>query len=376
MTDNPVIVAVRRTPIGTTGGVFRNLGVADLAAPVLRVLAEAVSDVVVGEIVLGNIRGPGGNPARLAGLAAGIGVEVPAVSVDRQCGSGMAALEYAFHKCRSVPGLVLAGGVQAASTQPVTVWPEGHPRAGESFTKAPFAPTGFEDPELGIAADVLAERCGITRERQDRYAIRSHLRAVTAQRAGAFDEEIVEVAGQSRDQRPREGFTIERLARFRPVFRAGGTVTAANSCGVNDGAAAVAMVDHATWKTLGIPGAEVLSLCSVGCAPAWPGWGIVPAVERALELAGIGIGQVDVVEFNEAFAAQVLACADGLGIDENRICIEGGAIALGHPWAASGAVIATRLFSQIMRRSSGIGLGAIAIGGGQGTAMVVRYLGH
>ena len=372
MVDNPVIIDARRTPIGTTGGMFRDLDTTALAAPVLRALAERVDRV--DEVILGNVRGPGGNPARLAGLAAGLGLEVPAVSLDRQCGSGMAALEYAFHKCRSVPGVVLAGGVQAASTEPITTWPAGHPRAGEAFTKSPFAPEGFEDPELGFAADVLAEKCRVSRERQDACAIRSHERAIASQQAGLFDDELVPVAGMTRDERPRAGFTMARLARFRPAFRPGGTVTAANCCGVNDGAAAVTMVDHETWAASGLPGLEVLSCVSAGCDPALPGWGIVPAVQRALDQAGVQLSEIDVVEFNEAFAGQVLACLDGLGIDEQRNCVEGGAIALGHPWAASGAIVATRLFWQLRRRGSGLGLAAIAIGGGQGSAMVVRQV--
>lgn len=372
MAHNPVIVDARRTPIGTTGGMYAALDTTALAAPVLRALATRVDQV--DEVILGNVRGPGGNPARLAGLAAGLGVSVPAVSMDRQCGSGMAALEYAFHKCRSVPGVVLAGGVQAASTQPVTIWPTGHPLAGEPFTTSPFAPEGFADPGLGHAADVLAQQCAVTRERQDAYAIRSHDRAVTAQQAGLFDDELVEVTGCLRDERPRAGFTMNRLARFRPAFREGGTVTAANCCGVNDGAAAVTMMDHRTWERSGRSGLEVLSCVSVGCDPALPGWGIVPAVQRAVEQAGVGLDRIDVVEFNEAFAGQVLACLDGLGIEEQRNCTEGGAIALGHPWAASGAILATRLFHQLRRRGRGLGLAAIAIGGGQGSAMVVRHV--
>lgn len=372
MTENPVIVAARRTPIGTTGCQFRDFDTTDLAAPVLKALVEAVP-APVAEVVLGNIRGPGGNPARLASLAAGIPIEVPAVTVDRQCGAGMAAIEHAYHRCRSAPGLVLAGGVQAASTQPVTIWPDGHARADERYEKAPFAPVGFDDPDLGFAADLLAERCGITRERQDAYAARSHARAVASQRAGLFDAELVVVAGCARDERPRAGFTVDRLARFRPAFRDGGTVTAANSCGVNDGAAAVAMCDRATSRSLGLPGVEVLAACSVGCDPASPGWGIVPAVGRALEVVGMTLDDADVIEFNEAFAGQVLACADALGVDDERLCIEGGAIALGHPWAASGAIVVTRLFTQLMRRG-GVGLGAIAIGGGQGSAIVLRRI--
>lgn len=369
----PVIIDALRTPIGTTGGIFSALDTTELAAPVLAGLAERQGGRPIAEVVLGSIRGPGGNPARVAALAAGIDPVVPAVSLDRQCGAGLAALEYAWHRCRSVPGLVLAGGVQAASTQPVTSWPAGPGRPEQRFDRAPFAPAPWQDPEMGLAADLLAEQHEISRQRQDGYALRSHQRAVKAQGEGAFEAEIIPLAGHCRDERPRAGFTPERLARFRPAFRPGGTVTAANSCGVNDGAAAVAVVDGISHAELGVPGLRVLAAASVGCDPDRPGWGIVAAVREALSQSGIGQDEVDVWEFNEAFAGQVLACADELGIDERRLCPQGGAIALGHPWAASGAVLMVRLFSELVRTGhGGYGVAAIAIGGGQGSAMVVQ----
>lgn len=370
---NPVIIAAARTAIATTGGMFANLDTTELAAPVVARLAEKFSEVT--EVVLGNVRGPGGNPARLAALAAGL-ENVPAVTLDRQCGSGMAAIEYAYHRLRSEPGVVIAGGVQAASTQPITIWPPGHPNSGEPFTKAPFAPPPWDDPELGVAADLLAEECQITRARQDAYALRSHQRAYQSRETGVFADEIIPVTGQATDERPRK-FTMDRLARFRPAFRPGGTITAANCCGVNDAAAAVLMVDGETFEKLDVPGLRVLRAVSATCSPDRPGWGIVPAV-RKLGAEAIVQNPDTVLEFNEAFAGQVLACADGLGIDEARICPQGGAIGLGHPWAASGAVLAVRLFSQLVghgrqcRWPGRLGLAAIAIGGGQGSAMLVE----
>lgn len=372
MNRAPVIIAAARTAIGTTGGMFANLDTTDLAAPVVGRLARGREEQI-SEVVLGNVRGPGGNPARLAALAAGL-AEVPALTLDRQCGSGMAALEYAYHRLRSESGFVIAGGVQAASTQPITTWPPGHPRSGETYIRAPFAPPPWDDPELGLAADLLAEECGVTRERQDAYALRSHQRALESRESGVFDAEIIEVAGHAGDERPR-AFTAQRLAKFRPAFRDGGTVTAANCCGVNDAAAAVLMVDGETFERLGIPGLRVLGAVSATCNPDRPGWGIVPAVEKL----GRPIGTDTLIEFNEAFAGQVLACADALGIDEHRICPQGGAIGLGHPWAASGAVLAVRLFSQLVgheRKAAlqpgRLGLAAIAIGGGMGSALLVR----
>ena len=370
---SPVIIGAARTAIGTSGGMFRDVEVVELLAPVLRNLADA-HDVPINEVVAGNVRGPGGNVARVAALAAGLDVAIPAVTVDRQCGSGMAAVEYATLIARSGRrGMVLAGGTQSASTQPLTFWQGVDGADPIEYDRAPFAPACIGDPEMGAANDLMAQRLGITRERQDAYASRSHARAVQALADGSYASELVAVNGLTRDERPRDRFTTERLARFRPIFLPDGTVTAANSCGVNDGAAAVAMVDEQTWRELGVPGLRVLSVVSVGCDPNEPGWGIVPAVQAALAEARLGIDAIDVIEFNEAFAGQMCACADALGIDEQLICPQGGALALGHPWAASGAVLVTRLFTQLVTQQAGrFGVAAIGIGGGQGSAMVVE----
>ncbi|CEI46647.1 acetyl-CoA C-acetyltransferase [Propionibacterium freudenreichii] len=372
--DNPVIIEALRTPIGTTGGVFADQTTTDLAAPVLGELdARLPAGTGFSEVVLGNVRGPGGDPARVAALAAGIDPAVPALTLDRQCGSGMAAIEYAWHRCRSQPGVVAAGGMQAASTQPITLWPGRDGEPPTAFDRAPFAPPPWLDPDMGVMADQLAAELHISRERQDRYALRSHMRAATARDAGDFDAEIVPIAGVGRDQRPRGGFTMARLARFPAAFRPGGTVTAANSCGINDAAAAVTMMDAATHAHLPTPGLRVLAARTVGYDPDRFGLGLVPAVRAALDDAGLGLDQIDALEFNEAFAAQVLACADALDLDEHRLCPQGGAIALGHPWGASGAILLVRLFSRLVREGAGrYGLAAISIGGGQGSAVVVE----
>jgi acetyl-CoA C-acetyltransferase len=226
---------------------------------------------------------------------------------------------------------------------------------------------------MGLAADLLAEERGVSRARQDEYAARSHARAAAAVASGAFGAETVPVAGVTRDDRPRAGLDAARLARLRPAFRPEGTVTAGNSCGVNDGAAAVAVADAVTHRRLGAPGLRVLAVATCGVDPNRPGLGIVPATRLALDRAGLTLADLDVVELNEAFAGQVLACCDELSLEPERVCLQGGALALGHPWGASGAVLVVRLFSRLVREGAGrYGLAAIAAGGGQGVAMVVE----
>lgn len=376
--DAPVIVAAVRTPIGTAGGALSTVTAAELAAPVLARLvgdpavAAAGAPAQVREVVLGNCMGPGGNVARVASLAAGLPAGVPAVTVDRQCASGLAAIDLATAVAARERGVILAGGVESASTAPSRHWP-GDPRP---YQRAPFAPAHLGDPDMGPAADALAEKAGVSRRRQDGYAARSHRLAAEHRDAGGFDAETVAVGAVRRDERPRSGLTEERLARLPTMFRPadeGGTVTAGNACGVNDAAAAVAIVDATTFRGLDAPGLRVLAAVSAGVDPTLPGLGIVPAVRRALDRAGLELAQVDVVELNEAFAGQVLACCEQLRLDPERVCVQGGALALGHPWGASGAVLAVRLFSQLVRAAGGrYGLAAIAAGGGQGVAMVVE----
>ncbi|MGZ4473083.1 MAG: thiolase family protein [Nocardioidaceae bacterium] len=375
--DRPVIVAALRSPIGTAGHSLAGVAAADLAAPVLRALCAApwLAPEDVQDVVLGNCMGPGGDVARVAALAAGLPVAVPGLTVDRQCGSGLAAVDVAVAQVHAGAPVVVAGGVESASTAPWRYWPpaggaDPHP---VRYERAPFAPAEVGDPEMGAAADALAARYGITRERQDAYAARSHARAVATQAAGGFGAETVAVAGVERDERPRPGLTVDRLARLRPAFGPDGTVTAGNSCGVNDGAAAVLVVDAATRDRHALPGLRVLGTATAGVDPNLPGLGIVPATELALKRAGLTLDDIDVVELNEAFAGQVLACCDVLALDPDRVCPGGGALALGHPWGASGAVLVVRLFSQLVRAGRGrYGLAAIAVGGGQGVAMVVE----
>lgn len=360
----PVVVAARRTPIGTAGGSLRHRTVDELAAPVLRAVLDDVGFDTVNDVLLGNVFGPGGNPARVAALRAGLGTSVPGVTVDRQCASGLAAITLAAALVRAGEGeAYLAGGVESASTAPHRAWPTDPPTR---YSRAPFAPPDVGDPEMGPAADLVAAEAGISRERQDRFAARSHDRAVRARQLGRFTAELVPIDGIDVDERPRAGFTPERLARFRPAFSSEGTATAANSCGVNDGAAAVLVVSERVRRERGLPGLRLVSHATSAVDPNRLGLGAAPAMRQVLAGARVP----DVVEFNEAFAGQTLACLDAAGIDERTVSPDGGAIALGHPWGASGAVLVVRLFAGLVRASdeARTGLTALSSGGGVGVA--------
>ena len=394
----PVVVAARRTPVTGIDRGLAEIDAAGLGATVLSALAAELADLLgtvptVDDVLLGNCCGPGGNVARSAVLGAGLGPSVPAVTVDRQCGSGLEALRLAAGLIRSgAARIVLAGGTESASTAAVRSSPS------RPFPRAAFAPKGFPDPEMGAAADDLARAGGVGRDRQDAYAARSHARAVAAGQAGVYTAELVPIAVGGplavggpivTDDRPRR-LELATLARFRPAFSLDGTATVGNSCGINDGAAALAIVPEEVRARIGRPGLAILGTAVAGVDPARPGFGPVPAVRDVLRRAGLTIDDVEILEITEAFAAQVLACTDALGLDPlgadaDRVCPQGGAIALGHPWGASGALLVVRLFSALVRepapsspvRAGGrrIGLATCAVGGGQGVAVLVERVG-
>jgi acetyl-CoA C-acetyltransferase len=380
----PVVIAARRTTIGTAGHALARVDVVGLLAPVLRALLDDLGPAApdVDDVVIGNCRGPGGNPARVAALAAGLGTGVPGVTVDRQCGSGQEAVHQAATAVLAgAVDLVLAGGAESASTAP---WRLARPTTSTGppmpYDRAPFAPSEIGDPDMGPAAESVAAMCGITRERQDAYASRSHALTLAASRAGSFDAELVPVGGMVTDERPRR-LTQAALSRLRPAFATGGTVTAGNCCGVSDGAAAVALVPEYLRAAWGVPGLALRGWVCVGLDPNTPGLGPVPAVTKLLKGVGTELTDVGVVEMTEAFAAQVLACTDALsldplGPDAGRVCPQGGAIAMGHPWGASGAMLLVRLFAQMVRVDGPrLGIATCAIGGGQGLALLAERVG-
>ncbi|WP_346925520.1 thiolase family protein [uncultured Arthrobacter sp.] len=389
----PVIIAARRTPVCRANGALKTLHAHELLAPVLRsVLADAgASPESVADVVIGNAVGGGGNVARLAALEAGLPVSVPGVTVDRQCGSGLDAIVLASQLVAAGGGLYLAGGVESISTAPLRARrdPGGDP---EFFSRAQFVPLDLGDPDMGVAAENVAAHFGISRERQDELALRSHQRALASAAAGVFDAEIVQLGvvgaggtdgalgtdgGTVRaDDGPRRGLTAAVLARFPPVFADGGTVTAGNSCFDADGAAAavVTSVQHA--RELGATsGLLVRGTDTAGVDPQLLGIGAAAAAERLLERCGVTAAGLGLVEFNEAFASQTLACLDRLGIPPERANLDGGALALGHAYGASGAVLVTRLLAQARRNpvEGQLALAMISIAGGMGTAALLEY---
>ncbi|MFT7836991.1 thiolase family protein [Saccharothrix sp. BKS2] len=387
-----VVVAARRTPIGRIGGSLATTTVDGLLAPVLVALVRdlGIDGGEVDDVVIGNAGGSGGNPARFAALAAGLGVDVPGLTIDRQCGSGLEAVNLAARLVASGGAeVVLAGGAESASTAP---WRVERPTALHGtprfYARPHFVPAEFGDPDMGVAAENVARLGGIGRERQDRFALDSHRKAVAATAAGRFAGELVSLevrVGKStvlvtEDECPRPDTSLEQLARLRPVFADGGTVTAGNACPVNDGAAAVAVVSGRRFRELGPRrGLRVVDSVTHGVDPEVLGWGPVPAVRALLSRnPDVSLGDVGVVEFTEAFAGQVLACLDELGIPEAKVNRGGGAIALGHPWGASGAVLLTRLFADMLgdldpvSATARYGLATLGAAGGLGIATLVE----
>lgn len=383
----PVIIAALRTPICRAHGALKTLQAHELLAPVLRRLLgdTGVAPASVADLVIGNAVGGGGNVARLAALEAGLPVSVPGLTVDRQCGSGLDAIALASRLVAAGGGGVyLAGGVESISTAPLRARRDAG-GAPEFFARAQFAPLGLGDPDMGVAAENVAAHFGVSRERQDALALRSHRRALASAGAGLFDAEIVPLPGVSgpdgprtvgADDGPRRGLTAAVLARFPPVFAAGGTVTAGNSCFDADGAAAVVITSVERARGLGAAdGLLVRGTDTAGVDPQLLGIGAARAAERLLEDSGVAAAELGLVEFNEAFASQTIACLDELGIAPERANADGGALALGHAYGASGAVLLTRLLAQA-RRSPAEGqlaLALISIAGGMGTAALLEY---
>jgi 3-oxoadipyl-CoA thiolase len=395
---NAVVVDAVRTPIGRHAGALSGVRPDDLAAAVLKALVErtGISSNRMDDVILGCANQAGEdnrNVARLALLLAGFPVEVPGQTVNRLCGSGMQAIVSAAHAIRCNEGdCIIAGGVESMSRSPwVMLKPfESFPRVapaisdttiGWRFTN-PRMPTNWTI-SLGETAEEVALRYGISRESQDEFALESQRRAAAAINEGKFRDEIVPVVlpaqrGMERridmDEHPRPDVTLELLRNMKPAFRKeGGTVTAGSSSGINDGAAAVLLMEESAARASGVkPLARVVSSAAAGVSPEIMGTGPVPAARKALARAGLTVDAIDLVELNEAFASQTIACIQDLRLDSARVNVNGGAIALGHPLGASGARIVGSLAHEMKRRGARYGLAAMCIGVGQGMAMVLE----
>lgn len=369
-----VIVWAKRTPIGRAGGQFHTLEPSDLVAPLLK---QAIKDTVgdaslVDDVMIGNVVGPGGNVARVSLLQAGFPVTVPGVTIDRQCGSGLEAIMRGFEAIKSGQAqIILAGGVESVSRAPWKMAQPTRPGAVPTlYTRAPFTPAAYGDPDMGIAAEEVAARYQITREAQDYYAFTSHQKAVTSQRTGRFNKEILPLQGVMTDECPRADTSVEKLAHLHPVFLPEGTVTAGNACPLNDGAAIVMLMSREACLHYKLTAyATIVDATAAGVMPDILGMGPVPATQKLLARQQLQVTDIDIVEFNEAFASQVLACLQQLKIPQHLVNIGGGALALGHPYGASGAILITRLVHELKKGQRG--LATLGIGGGMGLSMLV-----
>ncbi|HYM49032.1 MAG TPA: thiolase family protein [Candidatus Limnocylindrales bacterium] len=390
-----VIVDALRTPIGRYGGALKDVRPDDLAAHVVRALVDrnAIDPASIEDVFFGDANQAGEdnrNVARMAALLAGLPIEVPGATVNRLCGSGLQAVVAATREIETGNGDVfVAGGVESMSRAPFIL-----PKPAHAFERG--AQTLYDSAlgwrmvnprmpaehtvSLGQTAEIVARRGGITRDEQDRFALESHRRAVLAQDACHFQAEIVPVplpqaAPVEGDEGPRRDTTLEKLAALKPAFEAGGTVTAGNSSPLNDGAAALLLMSEQRAQRLDRkPLARVLAAAAAGVDPAVMGLGPIPASRKALSRAGLTVQDLDVVELNEAFASQAIACIRGLELDPTRVNPNGGAIALGHPLGASGARILATLVYEVARRRGRYGLATMCIGVGQGIALVVENL--
>ena len=387
-----VIVSAVRTPIGSYGGSFKDVSAIKLGEVAAKeamiranVLPEQIDEVIFGSVLQAGI---GQNVARQVAIAAGIPDTVPSMTINKVCGSGLRTVSLAAQIIAlGDADIVLAGGKENMSATPYLLpkarW--GH-RMGDGAVVDYMVHDGLTDIfnkyHMGITAENIAEQWNLTREEQDEFALNSQLKAEEAVKSGRFKDEIVPVEIPQRkgdpkivdtDEYPRFGATIEAMARLRPAFKKDGTVTAGNASGINDAAAAIVLMSKEKAEELGIkPLVTIVSYASAGVDPKIMGYGPVPATRKALEKAGLTIKDMDLVEANEAFAAQSLAVAKDLELNMEITNVNGGAIALGHPIGCSGTRILVSLIHEMIKRNSKTGLATLCIGGGQGTAMIVK----
>ncbi|GAA0084169.1 acetyl-CoA C-acetyltransferase [Clostridium sp. CTA-7] len=387
-----IIASAVRTAIGSFGGALKDVSAAELGAVVIKeaVAKAGIKGELVEEVVMGNViqAGLGQNVARQAAIKAGLPVEVPAMTINKVCGSGLRTVALAAQMIKAGDAdIVVAGGMENMSQAPYLLktsrWGQrmGDGKMVDSMINDALW-DAFNNYHMGVTAENIAKEWNLTREEQDEFAVNSQLKAEAAIKAGKFKDEIVPVVIPQRkgepkvvdtDEYPRFGATIEGMAKLKPAFIKDGTVTAANASGINDGAAAFVVMSAEKAEELGItPLAKIVSYGQKGLDPSIMGYGPFHATKKALEVANLKIEDLDLIEANEAFAAQSLAVAKDLNFDMSKVNVNGGAIALGHPVGASGARILVTLLHEMQKRDARKGLATLCIGGGMGTALIVE----
>ncbi|MFL1467772.1 acetyl-CoA C-acetyltransferase [Marinobacter sp. HN1S83] len=387
-----VIVAAKRTAVGSFGGGLSSLRADQLGSAVIKALLEetGVPAGQINEVVLGQVltAGCGQNPARQASINAGIPASVPAMTINKVCGSGLKAVHMAVQAIRTGDAELMIAGGQESMSQAPHVLPNS--RNGQRMGDWNMIDTmikdglwdAFNDYHMGVTAENIVDKYGISREEQDEFAAASQQKAVAARNAGYFDSQIVPVSIPQRkgdpivvdkDENPRDGVTADGLGKLRPAFRKDGTVTAGNASSLNDGAAAVIVCSADKAKELGLtPLATIKAHANAGVDPTIMGTGPIPASRRCLKLAGWSVDDLDLIEANEAFAAQAISVNRELNWDTSKVNVNGGAIAIGHPIGASGCRILVTLLHEMTRRDAKKGLATLCIGGGMGVALAVE----
>ena len=388
--DEIFITSAKRTAVGSLNKSLKNVPAFELGAAVIsniveksKIKSEEVDEIILGQVLTGGL---GQNPARQAAIKSGIPKEKPAYIVNQVCGSGIRSIVSAYQSIKLGDSkIVVAGGQENMSLAPHTI----HLRDGKKLGDAELVDTMIKDGlwdafhgyHMGITAENVAEKFQITREEQDKFALKSQEKALTAQKQNKFKEEIISYKIKSKkadvefnvDEHPREGINLDALSRLKPVFKKDGTVTAGNASGINDGAAAVALMSAEEANKKNVKKlVSIKSWASCGVDPALMGTGPIPSSKKALELAGWDVKDVDLFEINEAFAAQSLAVLKTLSIPEDKVNVNGGAIALGHPIGASGTRILVTLIHEMIKRDVKKGLATLCIGGGMGIAMCIE----
>ena len=388
--NNILITKALRTAVGSLGKSLKNVPAPNLSAEIIlsllknsNVKSEEIDEIILGQVLTGNA---GQNPARQAAIQAGLPKEVPAYIVNQVCGSGIRSIASGFQSIKSGDSkIVIAGGQENMSLAPHAI----HLRDGKKLGNTEMTDTMIKDGlwdafhgyHMGVTAENVAEKFQITREEQDKFALKSQEKALQAQKQNKFNEEITSYKIKSKkaeinfnkDEHPRDGINLDALSRLKPVFKKNGTVTAGNASGINDGAAAVTLMSESEANKRDIKKlVSIKSWASCGVDPALMGTGPIPSSKKALELAGWNIKDVDLFEINEAFAAQSLAVLKTLSIPEEKVNVNGGAIALGHPIGASGTRIMVTLIHEMIKRDVKKGLATLCIGGGMGITMCVE----